>query len=71
MNSDDRQVVSEIEAAVAILRRHRPALAVIRLTCAKDGSVRLWLERVEGVPLRALSGETLERQAVDLGGGDT
>ncbi len=56
---DARQVMSEVEAAVAILRQHAPASIVIRLTCARDGRVRLWLDRVEGVPLRALSGETL------------
>lgn len=57
--ADERQVCAEVRAALALVRRHQPAAIVLRLTCDRHGEVRLWLERVEGVPLAALADETM------------
>jgi hypothetical protein len=54
---DERQILADVQAAIAIVTRHRPAAATFRLTCDRVGTVRLVLERVEGVPLAALAGE--------------
>ncbi len=53
--------MAEMAAALAIVDKHRPASMLFRLTCDRAGTIRLVLERIEGVPLAALSGEDLTK----------
>ena len=59
--ADERQVTAEVRAAMAIVLRHRPASMLFRLSSDRDGRVRLVLERIEGIPLAALSSTPLTR----------
>lgn len=67
MSQDESQAVAELQAAAAIVRKHRPAAMVFRLTCDRAGVVRLVLERMEGIPLAALACEDLDRERTIVG----
>jgi hypothetical protein len=65
---DEDQILAEVKAAIAIVTRHRPAAAIFRLTCDRAGTVRLVLERVEGVPLAALGARHVDSGPAQHGG---
>jgi hypothetical protein len=55
-------VQGELGAAVTLVRRHRPASLLLRLSCDRSGIVRVKLEGSEGLRLDALAGAEPSRE---------
>jgi hypothetical protein len=53
---------AELDAAVRLVRWHRPASLLLRLSCDRTGIVRVKLEGSEGLRLDALAGAEPSRE---------
>jgi hypothetical protein len=52
--TEAEDVLAELAAAVAFVGRHHPAAIVLRVSSDRQGTVRVVVERLEGVSLAAL-----------------